>query len=68
MRARDEVVEAADTGILGRELLRAGEIFGGGAIMLARREGLLAPCGTLRPGEVIRPALGRSMVKDCFTL
>lgn len=68
IRARDAAVEALDTGIRGLELLSGGEIFGGGAIMLALSEGLFAPCGTPRPGEVIRPGLGRSIDRFCFVL
>lgn len=68
IRARDAAVEAFDTGIRGLELLSGGEIFGGGAIMLARRDGLFAPCGTPRPGEVIRPGLGRSTDRFCFVM
>ena len=46
MRARDAAVEALATVARGRELLRGGEIFGGGAIIFALSEGLLAPCCT----------------------
>jgi hypothetical protein len=42
--ARDVVVDAADTGIRGLELLKGGEIFGGGAIMFARSNGLFWAC------------------------
>lgn len=42
--ARDAAVEALDTGIRGRELRRVGEIFGGGAIILALSMGLLLGC------------------------
>jgi len=38
--ARDEVVDAEDTGIRGLELLKGGDTFGGGAIMFAQSRGL----------------------------
>ena len=60
-------MEALETGSRGRELLKDGEILGGGATIFALRDGLFAPCGSdeelavaglpLRPGEVILPRL-----------
>lgn len=65
IRARDEAVEALETGRRGRELLRGGDFLGGGAMMFARNKGLFAPDGIggglgvvdlpRRPGEVILP-------------
>jgi hypothetical protein len=42
--ALEAAVDAADTGWRGLELLKGGEILGGGAMMFARKEGLFSAC------------------------
>ena len=55
--ARDAAVVAEETGTRGLELLKGGEILGGGAMIFARSEGLFSPDVTgprpRRPGLLI---------------